>query len=152
MIKLSILTEGNPMPEKSSKSDKFCPACGNGLIISAVVCPKCGSAVAGVATKGAREKSIAVIMAVFLSSWSYLYTYKYDAKKFWISTIVGTAPFLVSVAAFTVYEVSFDYDVYTAANAIGTLFSLVWFFASLAIWIISIVVTATRQDSEYKNY
>jgi hypothetical protein len=140
------------MPEKSSKSDKFCPACGNGLIVTAVICPKCGSPVAGVATKGSREKSIAVIMAVFLSSWAYLYTYKYDAKKFWISTIAGTAPLIISVIAFTVYEISYDEDVYIPAEAIGTLFSVVWFFAALAIWITSIVVTATRDDSQYKNY
>ena len=140
------------MPEKSLKHDKFCPACGNGLIVTAVVCPKCGSPVAGVATKGGREKSIAVIMAVFLSSWAYLYTYKYDAKKFWISTIAGTAPFIVSVIAFTVYEISYDENVYIPAEAIGTLFSVVWFFASIAIWITAIVVTATRDDSQYKNY
>ena len=140
------------MPEKSSKSDKFCPACGNGLIVTAVICPKCGSPVAGVATKGSREKSIAVIMAVFLSSWAYLYTYKYDAKKFWISTIAGTAPLIISVIAFTVYDISYDEDVYIPAEAIGTLFSVVWFFAALAIWITSIVVTATRDDSQYKNY
>jgi uncharacterized membrane protein YvbJ len=140
------------MPEKSSKSDKFCPACGNGLIVTAVVCPKCGSPVAGVATKGSREKSIAVIMAVFLSSWAYLYTYKYDAKKFWISTIAGTAPLIISVIAFTVYEISYDEDVYIPAEAIGELFSVVWFFAALAIWITAIVVTATRDDSQYKNY
>ena len=140
------------MPEKSLKHDKFCPACGNGLIVTAVVCPKCGSPVAGVATKGSREKSIAVIMAVFLSSWAYLYTYKYDAKKFWISTIAGTAPLIISVIAFTVYEISYDEDVYIPAEAIGTLFSVVWFFASIAIWITAIVVTATRDDSQYKNY
>ena len=91
-------------------------------------------------------------MAVFLSSWAYLYTYKYDANKFWISTIAGIAPFIVSVSAFSVYEISNDYDVYTAANAIGTLFSVVWVIASLAIYVIAIVVTATRQDSQYKNY
>ena len=140
------------MPEKLSRSDKFCPACGNGLIVTAVICPKCGSPVAGVATKGSREKSIAVIMAVFLSSWAYLYTYKYDAKKFWISTIAGTAPLIISVIAFTVYEISYDEDVYIPAEAIGTLFSVVWFFAALAIWITAIVVTATRDDSQYKNY
>jgi uncharacterized membrane protein YvbJ len=140
------------MPEKSLKHDKFCPACGNGLIVTAVVCPKCGSPVAGVATKGSREKSIAVIMAVFLSSWAYLYTYKYDAKKFWISTIAGTAPLIISVIAFTVYEISYDEDVYIPAEAIGELFSVVWFFAALAIWITAIVVTATRDDSQYKNY
>jgi len=140
------------MPENSIKHDKFCTACGNGLIVTAVICPKCGSTVMEVATKGSREKSAAVILAVFLSSWTYLYTYKYDAKKFWISTIAGTAPFLVSVLAFTVYEISYDEDVYIPAEAIGTLFSVVWFFASLAIWITAIVVTATRQDSQYKNY
>jgi hypothetical protein len=140
------------MPVQPSKFDKFCPACGNGLIISAVICPKCGSPVAGVTTKNAKEKSIAVILAVFLSSWAYLYTYKYDAKKFWISTIAGGAPLLVAFVALTVSAVTYDMDVYLEAAAMSRIFWAVWSFAYFPIWITAIVVTATRQDSLYKNY
>ena len=147
-----ISTQGKSMPEKSSKSDKFCPACGNGLIVTAVVCPKCGSPVAGVATKGSREKSIAVIMAVFLSSWAYLYTYKYDAKKFWISTIAGGAPLLVALVALTVSAVSNDIDVYLEAAAMSRIFWFVWLLTFFPIWITAIAVTATRHGSQYKNY
>lgn len=32
----------------SSSSDKFCQACGKGLIASAAICPSCGTAVSGV--------------------------------------------------------------------------------------------------------
>jgi uncharacterized membrane protein YvbJ len=140
------------MPEQTPKHDKFCPACGNGLIISAVICPKCGSPVTGGTGKGSREKSIAVIMAVFLSAWSYLYTYKYDAKKFWISMIASFVLLVVTVVSFIVYEVSFDYDVYTVAQAIYVLFFIFWVIASLAINIVAIVVAATRQDSFYRSY
>ena len=36
-----------------------------------------------------KEKSVAVILAVFLSYWSWLYTYKQDAVKFWIGLIIS---------------------------------------------------------------
>jgi uncharacterized membrane protein YvbJ len=140
------------MPEQSIKLDKFCQACGNGLIISAVICPKCGSPVNGGAAKGSREKPVAIILAVFLSLWSYLYTYKYDAKKFWISVIASSVLLVVTVVSFIVYEVSFDYDVYSVAQAIYVLFFIFWVIASLAINIVAIVVAATRQDSFYKSY
>jgi uncharacterized membrane protein YvbJ len=140
------------MPGQSVKVDKFCSACGNGLIISAVVCPQCGSPVTGGSVSGSREKSVAVVLAVFLSAWSFLYTYKYDAKKFWISTIASFVLLIVAVVSYVIYEISFDYDVYTLANAIFILFLILWLIASLTINIIAIVVAATRQDSFYNNY
>jgi hypothetical protein len=140
------------MPEKSSKSDKFCPACGNGLIVTAVICPKCGSPVAGVTTKGSRDKAVAVIMAVFLSGWGFLYTYKYDAKKFWISIISSFVLFFVAAFSYVIYYFSFDEVVYTVAYGVFLVFLSLWLIASLAINIVAIVVAATRQDSQYKNY
>ena len=140
------------MPEKSINHDKFCPACGNGLIISAVICPKCGSPVAGVTTKGPKEKSTAIILAVFLSSWGYLYTYKYDAKKFWISTVGAFVPLFLSIVSIIIYDLSYDYNVYTLAYGLFWLFLVLWLIASLVINIIAIVVASTRQESMYKSY
>lgn len=64
---------------------KFCASCGNGLVASAVVCPSCGSPQKGFATTGGKSKTTAVLLAVFLSAWTWVYTYSVNAKKFWIA-------------------------------------------------------------------
>ena len=85
-------------------SDKFCTACGGGLIATAAICTHCGSPVgafvdpaqrfyAPVPTKR-RLKSTAVLLAVFFSSWAWLYTYKWNAQKFWL-TLVGNFVFQI---------------------------------------------------------
>ena len=61
----------------SSSSDKFCSACGNGLIASAVVCPKCGTAVGSsgyyskpgtpvTGTAGERDWLTTLLLSIFL--------------------------------------------------------------------------------------
>ena len=35
-----------------------------------------------------KEKSISVVLAVFLGILTWIYTYKYDAWKFWVSLIL----------------------------------------------------------------
>ena len=68
---------------------KFCPSCGNGLVAAAAICPNCGSpAGGGTRTVGALEpkvKSTAILLAVFLGLFTWLYTYKRDATKFWVA-------------------------------------------------------------------
>ncbi len=36
-----------------------------------------------------KEKSVSVILAIFFGFWSWLYTYKVDATKFWIGLAVS---------------------------------------------------------------
>ena len=64
---------------------KFCASCGNGLVAAAVICPNCGAAQKGFKTSGGKSKTTAVLMAVFLSAWTWVYTWKVNAKKFWIA-------------------------------------------------------------------
>jgi hypothetical protein len=90
-------------------ANKFCSECGNSLIETAVICPKCGSPTArfgqyvgpngggnpGVVQSNLRKsKTVAVVLAVFLGIWSYLYTYKKDVAIFWISFAVQTLVFI----------------------------------------------------------
>lgn len=75
----------------------------------------------------APTKTTAVLLAVFLSFWTWLYTYKTDAKKFWIglsASIVGAI---------------------TAAFVVGI-------FIVLGIWIWAIVDAARRPDDFYAAY
>ena len=74
----------------TNTANNFCSACGNSLIESAVVCPSCGSATskfqnANLTGQTVRKsKTTAVVLAVFLGPWSWLYTFKRDQAKFWI--------------------------------------------------------------------
>ena len=88
------------MEKQIEYKDKFCYACGRGLIRSAVVCPGCGTpAVASIEDPNAtggfvpvqlegneiepKSKSVAVVLAIFFGYWTYLYTYRLNAGKFW---------------------------------------------------------------------
>ena len=101
---------------------KFCQACGNPLVVTASTCPRCGT------SQGSpRSKGVAILLAVFLGGWTWLYTYKRDAKKFW----TGFALAVVGAVLAIVF--------------IGYLFFL-------AIWIWAIVDTATKSDGWYQQY
>ena len=83
---------------------KFCSACGNGLVATAAFCPACGSPVAGgplaQAAPTVKTKKVAVILAVFLGYWSWLYTAKQNLAKFFIGLGVSSVG---SVIAFSAY-------------------------------------------------
>ena len=92
---------------------KFCTACGKALIETAVICPGCGSPTSRFGQNQghtavvpprpynpqAKDKTTAVLLAIFLGLWSYLYTFKADATIFWISIV--TPP--VTVLALIVF-------------------------------------------------
>jgi len=40
-----------------------------------------------------KSKTTAIVLAVLLGIWSWLYTYKYDACKFWIALLVNLVLF-----------------------------------------------------------
>lgn len=52
---------------------------------TAVTCPQCGTPAGPVQVFTAKSKTTAVLLAVFLSFWTWCYTYKRDAWKFWLN-------------------------------------------------------------------
>jgi ribosomal protein L40E len=62
---------------------------------NAAFCVKCGAPAGGVKggvpgvrvrpAAGAKDKTVAVVLAVFLGFWTWCYTYKKDAWKFWLN-------------------------------------------------------------------
>jgi hypothetical protein len=70
----------------------------------------------------AKEKTAAVLLAVFLSFWSWLYTYKVNAWKFW--TGLGICVF----------------------------FFWLLFLPPIGVWIWAIVDNATKDEKWYKNF
>ena len=108
LASLSRRTKGRDMPG----SQLFCKNCGNKLIGVPEICPNCGARPStgigfcqncGVAVTpmteicvkcgartapssvGGKSKTTAVLLAVFLSYWTWLYTYKKNAWKFWLN-------------------------------------------------------------------
>ena len=48
--------------------------------------------------KPERSKSVAVILAVFLSFWTWAYTYKYDSWKFWLNLVLSFTIIWIPIA------------------------------------------------------
>ena len=69
------------------KGDRFCQNCGAQVEPIAEVCVKCGVRLArsqALSQPSAKSKTTSVLLAVFLSYWTWLYTYKRDGWKFWL--------------------------------------------------------------------
>ena len=79
-----------PTPAQSAGQptySKFCNGCGRGLVSTAVMCPSCGTSVGSAGgAAGIKDKTVAILLAVFLGHWTWLYTYERDSQKFWIAT------------------------------------------------------------------
>lgn len=58
---------------------RFCPSCSKPVVATASVCPQCGTALGAPKSKG-----IAILLAVFLSFWTWVYTYRINKTKFWV--------------------------------------------------------------------
>jgi|WetSurMetagenome_2_1015567.scaffolds.fasta_scaffold129495_3 hypothetical protein len=82
-----------------------------------------------------RVKTTAILCAVYLGPWTWLYTHKRDYWKFWPAIIIGFGGY----SAFTLL-------------ALPSLLRLLWVLACLAIWITAIVDTVLRNRVWYDIY
>lgn len=141
----------------------FCVACANKLVPTAAFCPKCGTPRAllpnqgVIAGDGKKSKTAAVLLAVFLSFWTWLYSYKIDAAKFYVGLGLSLALGLVNIVIlwpWTALEVeqrgyidSFEFILLFGAPP---RINFVWatYFVSLAIWVWAIV-SAARKPSRF---
>jgi hypothetical protein len=135
--------------------DKFCQACGQGLIKTAVVCTRCGSP-AGIAYEAGsptvKSKTTAVVLAVFFGPWSWLYTYAQNKVKFWVAF-----PFMVIyviIALFAVLAiVSFSSSgYYSASSNISNIVAGINFFVNFPLWLWALIDNARKPQSFYMNY
>jgi hypothetical protein len=134
----------------NSLANNFCSQCGNALVQTAVICPKCGSPTArfnqvnshmpgnnyypGSAVVPQKTKSTSVILAVFLGFWTYLYTFQKDAALFWVS---------LGIQGFFIFAISSAPGLETS----GALLFIVFIF-----WLLSVIVTASRSSQWYIRY
>ncbi len=78
---------------KPPQGQHFCNSCGAEVLPLAEKCIKCG-AVFGKPPRP-KAKTIAVLLAVFLGYWTWVYTYRKNTWKFWVGLAVGLPAFVI---------------------------------------------------------
>jgi hypothetical protein len=106
-----------------------------------------------------KNKTVAILLAVFFSFWSWLYTYGKNAKKFWISMGVNALFFIIilayscSIATSSMSYYNQSYMDYTNFSTGPIIFlSILINIISLGIWIWAIVDNSVRPDVYYEKY
>jgi len=123
------LDEKEPVKRAKQADEVFCPSCGEAIKKEAVICVKCGVSTRNQIQKDTpKDKSTSVLLAVFLGYWSWLYTYKKDAWKFWLGLSLNLTIF----------------------NPLWTW--LILFIPNIAIWIWVIVDVSVKPASYYKDF
>lgn len=137
---------------KEKKDDEmYCINCGKIINKNTVFCPSCGVQLKEVkvelsntlVTRGVavKSKAVAVVLAVFFSFWSWLYTYGKNGKKFWTSLIgLGTIVGL-SIASTINIELSWLRWII-----------ILWPIAVCGIWLYAIIDNAVRDYKFYIDY
>jgi hypothetical protein len=111
---------------------QYCVTCGGGLVATAAICPRCGTPVSGTrpGQVGAKSRTAAVLLAVFFSFWSFLYTYRTSAWKFWLGLGLTVFSFILGESI-----------VYATHNPGG---AAAWGLIAVGVWIWSIVDRSTK--------
>ena len=152
----------------------FCPECGRTIKRGASICSHCGANLKELFAESVtyqtpiyrmeggitpKNKTVAILLAVFFSFWSWLYTYGKNAKKFWISMGIN-ALFLIIILAYSCSIVTSSMSYYDQSYVDYTNFStgpiiflsILINIISFGIWIWAIVDNSIRPDVYYAKY
>lgn len=147
--------QANPVPEV------HCWQCGQKHSAMARICVHCGCEAAptrympspsGGATGSGKKKGIAVVLALFMSWWTFLYTWKKDGAWFLaglLSTlfVIGPAQFIGFLMIAVNAEQGGDVDGVLAS--IGFAIMAASGFAAFIIWLLSLITTCRRSPQWY---
>jgi hypothetical protein len=148
--------------------NNFCSACGNKLILTAVICPSCGSPTAKFAASSSntrvKSKSTAVLLAVFFGFWTWLYTYQINKAKFWIALVILSIVGVIWGFVFAQYsQQSSTYASCSTYMDLGPgdvcyppsfpfdVLIILW-IVQFAFWLIAVIDASTSQHAEYDSY
>jgi hypothetical protein len=124
-------------------------------VAAAVICPNCGSAQKGFGTSGGKSKTTAVLMAVFLSAWTWVYTWKVNSKKFWIAAGLWVVQIILysvggsEAATRLVCNQSGGGCAFKSGSG-GGLILFGWLIA-LGIWLWAIIDASTKSQAYYAS-
>lgn len=157
------------MPKDLTKREDeiFCPECGIPIKKGMTSCPYCRTQIKKLIVQGEmpdydirppeanKNKIVAVLLAVFFSFWSWLYTYGKNKNKFWITFGILFVMYLILIIySFSIIASSIVYsgygDLFFGESLIGL--SIFINILSFGIWVWTIVDNATKPDSFYERY
>jgi len=107
--------------------EMYCQSCGSVIKKDTEICMNCGVRVRREGISSPKDKTVAILLAVFLAFWTWLYTYRKDAWKFWLGLGLNLTVF----------------------NPVWTW--LIFFAPNIAIWIWAIVDAATKPREFYES-
>lgn len=120
--------------------EMFCHSCGSVIKREAEICVKCGvrarrapSLAPGLAGTGAKSKVAAVLLAIFLGFWTWLYTYREDGVKFWIALGASVGNVLLLILTLGLWIFFFWIPIF-------------------GLWIWPVIDAATKSDDWYASY
>ena len=120
---------GTPAPLATTPSggpimpgQRFCSSCSKPVVQTAAVCPQCGTALGAPKSKG-----IAILLAVFLSFWTWVYTYHMNKTKFWVGLGLSLVGGILSIV-------------------------VVGLFIVAAVWLWAVIDAVTTPDQKYLTY
>lgn len=136
----------------AKKDDEiFCPECGKPIKKNAIFCINCGIQINELITQKPeiivtpKYKSTAIFLSIFLSFFSWLYTYKKSSRKFWFSFLL-TAISPVMIPVLTIIWT-------TSGGNGGALYGFGFFYAVLfGIWVWAIIDNSLKSKTYYNNY
>ena len=94
-----------------------------------------------------RSKAVAILLAVFFGFFTWIYTWKNDAWKFWVSLGV-TIGFLLLIMFFGVLGFVFN----EAFIIIAVILYILSILVSIGLWIWAIVDQSAKSESYYTRY
>jgi hypothetical protein len=96
-----------------------------------------------------------ILLAVFLSCWTWLYTYKKDGWKFWTGLGISLA---IGIIGTVIVWVNFANNLNTYGDLPDSflvqflIFYVVALIVGIGLWIWAIVDTAIKSNEWYDNY
>ncbi len=90
--------------------EKFCISCGKIIKNEAAICPHCGVQIKDLnisapAANYSKDKTVAILLSVFLGFWTWIYTWEIDQTKFWIGLGVTFITAGVAGIAFHIWAI-----------------------------------------------
>jgi len=139
---------------KPPQGQYFCNACGVKVLPLAERCIKCGASF----NKPPRPKSkvVAVLLAVFLGHWTWVYTYRKNTWKFWLGLVIWLPSFIIFNLGVIPHN-TVEYDAngnylgwggYRFSNEI----MLTVMIILLCVWVWAVVDVCLKRQEWYLSY
>jgi len=146
----------NEEPTSKKEDEIYCPECGKAIKRNAVICVNCGVQIKELLTRTeipekittSKSKTTAIVLSIFFSFWSWLYTYRRNFKKFWVSFGI-IAFFWISIFIYTTIQISSGNEKSVILNGYFTWY---WLAFLVCFWVWAIIDNATKSNSFYDNY